>query len=221
MTTIISGVYGGYDKPKVPIPQSIPVDYVMVTDDPKLRAPGWEIVFDGCRRADTHPRLAAKWPKLNPWEIAPDNGPWIWVDGHIQIESRHFAEQALSAVDCLGMWEHPDRGCLFDEARFAASLPKYVNTPMLEQARHYEAMGHPADWGLWAAGVIVYKFELPHLASDWMIEIEKWGTEDQVSLDQVSLAFVLRQLQMRPDPLPYGLRDNPWMRINPHRDGTS
>ena len=216
MTTIISGIYGGYDKPKIPLPQSIPVNYVMLTDDPKLRAPGWNVLYDINRRRDIHPRLQAKVPKLMPWEFAPDDGPWIWVDGHIQIDSRMFAEQALSAVDTLGQWVHPDRDCLHAEAEFCRDFPKYNSERVGEQAEFYATAGHPHHWGLWATGVIVYKFELPHLAQDWWDEMNQWTYQDQVSQP-----FVLRKLQMRPEPLPWSLRDNPWMHIVAHRDGTS
>lgn len=215
MTTIISGIFGGYDRPKCPIPQSIPVDYVMVTDNPALRAPGWDLaVVD--ERAGEDPRFSAKRPKTAPWDYH-DNGPWIWVDGSMQIQSRTFAAEITAATDVFSMWEHPDRDCLFAEAAFSARLPKYrpVASQLLEQTDHYN-LTHPAHWGLWATGLICYTFPLKALANDWLAEQEKWTIQDQVSLP-----YVLRRLQYKPESLPHTLRRNPWLYIMQHKDGTS
>jgi Protein of unknown function (DUF616) len=213
VTTIISGIFGAYDKPKIPIPQSIPVRYVMVTDNPELRAPGWDVQV--AKPLTLHPRSSAKFPKFFPW-LHSDDGPWIWIDGSMSIESRTFAAEAIDATTTFGMWRHPDRDCVFDEASFSAILPKYTNEPLRAQARHYRNLGHPTGWGLWATGLIVYKQALTRLAAAWWNEIIAWGYQDQVSLP-----FVLRRLPLWPEPLPHDLRANPWIRIVPHKDGTS
>lgn len=208
MTTIISAVYGDYDTPKIALPQSVKVDYVMVTDRPDLRAPGWDVVHDPMWGGSA--RSKAKMPKLYPWRYA--DGPWIWIDASIELRSRHFARDMLASVTNFGMFEHPDRDCIYDEAAFSAHLPKYQDEPLYDQIACYRNRHHPEHWGLWAAGIIVWAEAIPDLSVPWLGEINRWTLQDQVSLP-----YVLRNQNMRPESLPHHLRSNPWFTIRPHR----
>lgn len=154
MIVIISAIFGSYDRPSVPIPQSVDVEYWMVTDNPHLRAPGWRIIYDTSNIGLDHPRTAAKRPKMQPWRYVA-KGPWIWIDGSIEVRSRHFARD-VAVGNTIRMWEHPDRDCILPEAELSVTLPKYEGVPVMEQAKHYLTEGHPEHWGLWAAGVIYY-----------------------------------------------------------------
>jgi hypothetical protein len=73
----------------------------------------------------------------------------------------------------------------------------------------------PRHWGLWAAGLIVYKHKMPVLASSWMHEIQRWTIQDQVSHPYV--AWLTGD---RPESLPHHLLDNPWLKLHTHLDGT-
>jgi hypothetical protein len=215
MTAVVSAIFGGYDQPKPVPPQSTDCTFTMVTDDPDLEAPGWDLfVITDVGWLD--PRMAAKVPKLRPWGFA-DGGPWIWMDGSFQIMSATFVEEVVAAADghLLAQWEHPDRTCIYPEAEVSATLPKYADTPVLKQAANYRVAGHPARWGLWAAGLIVYRDPVDDLADVWWNEMECWGYQDQISQP-----VALRATGMRPRGLPWGLRSNPWLRLVPHVDGT-
>jgi hypothetical protein len=214
MTAVVSAIFGGYDKVKPIPPQTVGCTFTMVTDDPDLEAPGWDV---DVRQSWGSPRMAAKEPKLRPWKFAGGEGPWIWLDASFQIMSPTFVADALAAAGghLLAMWEHPDRSCIYPEAELSATLPKYAETPVLAQADHYRHAGHPARWGLWAAGLIVYREPVDDLADLWWTELDVWGVQDQISLP-----VALRATGMRPRALPWGLRANPWLRLVPHVDGT-
>jgi hypothetical protein len=214
VTAVITGIYGTIDWPKPdPILQSVDCDYFMVTDNEYLRVPGWEMVYDP--PDGRHPRMQAKKPKLSPWKFLLGDPPWIWIDGSMEIASSHFVEEALEASFAFGnplaQWAHPDRICIYPEADLSATLAKYDNTPVLEQADHYARIGHPKDWGLWATGLIVYNRPLPYLADLWWAEMNQWGYQDQISQP-----VALRAAGLRPVNLPHDLRVNPWIRLHSH-----
>jgi hypothetical protein len=214
MISVVSAIFGGYDQPKPIPPQSTGCTFTMVTDNPAVEAPGWDVDI---RYASPCSRMAAKGPKLQPWRFAPDGGPWIWIDASFQIVSPTFVADVVAAADghLLAQWEHPDRSCIYPEAELSATLAKYADTPVLAQAAHYRQSGHPVRWGLWAAGLIVYREPVDDLADRWWSEMECWGYQDQISLP-----VALRATQIRPKALPHGLRSNPWLRLVPHLDGT-
>lgn len=208
--TVVSAIFGNHDNPKRPLRQSVPCNWKMVTDNPRLRARGWDltVVADDGR----HPRLQAKAPKLRPWDHIGGDGPWIWIDGSIEVISPTFVEDVANAAGRLGQWVHPDRDCIYPEADLSATMAKYTATPVIEQAAHYRTLGHPQHWGLWAAGVIVYNDRLDNLADVWSAEIDRWGGQDQISEP-----VALREIGIRPTDLPHSLYANPWISVHQHR----
>lgn len=214
MTTIVTSIYGSYDIPKQFAPQTIPCRMLLVTDKVQHPSCPWETLVDP-RPGGLSPRMQAKFPKLHPWEFS-DDGPWIWIDGSMEIVSEFFAAEVLDWVETIGMWTHPARDCLYQEAQFSSTLPKYDGQPLAAQAAAYLQDGMPRHWGLWAAGLIVYKRRPTVLADAWMGEIETWGVQDQISLP-----YAAHLTGQRPEPLPYHLLDNPWVRLHFHHDGTS
>ena len=207
---VVSAIFGGYDKPSPPLPQSEDCSFTLVTDRPG-KVFGWDVVVE---HSDEHPRMASKWPKLRPWEYAPlDAHTWVWIDGAFQIRSETFVAEAVAASDApVSMWAHPWRDCLYDEAEASVPLAKYATTPVLEQAEHYRAQGFPEHAGLWAAGLIVYRKRCTELADAWQAEMERWGYQDQISLP-----VALASTQTPITALPYGLHQGPWLLWRPHR----
>lgn len=212
MTTIVTGIFGDIDVPKDPWRQDHDVRWVFVTDREDWTPPHYDQVIyeppDG-----RHPRLQAKDPKLEPWRYAPDDDTWIWIDGSMQVISNTFVREAVAAAEGakIAQWAHPDRVCIYPEAELSATLPKYADTPVLEQAEYYADCGHPKDWGLWATGLIVYNEPVPQLSQLWSTQMTMWGYQDQISEP-----FVLRIAGMRPRDLPYDLRSNPWICLHGH-----
>lgn len=211
---IVTGIFGGFDAPKRPVFQTLNCRWTLVTDNPDIDVPGWNVhLVDGDHR---HPRLAAKAPKLQPWRYTDGDGPWIWIDGAFEVMSATFAAEAIAATNgnLIGQWRHPWRDCIYEEARVVHGLRggKYDGYPALEQADHYRQLGHPVNWGLWATGLIVYTEPLDDLAERWWDEMNRWGYQDQISQP-----VVLRELGLRPTDLPGGLHRSPWLEWHPHR----
>jgi len=211
---VVSAVFGRYDEP-VFVEQTVPCEYVLVTDGECLVPSGWRHEMVDCAGMDA--RLVAKFPKCRPWDYV-DADFYVWLDG--SIEPR--CDLVESMLDCLGdgdvgFYTHPERAGIRKEAWFSTKVGKYRDQPVEEQAASYVAAGHPDEWGLWAAGLFIVR-DTPvvrEFGQRWLDEVLKWSLQDQLSLP-----VVLRECGLWPRPLQGGLVSNPLFRIRRHRDGT-
>jgi len=211
---VVSAVFGGYDEP-VFVEQSVPCEYVLVTDGQCLVPRGWDVQV--VNPGGLHPRLAAKFPKCAPWRFV-DADVYVWLDGSMVPEA-HLVEAFL---DCLvdqdvGFYPHPERSGIRDEARFTTKISKYPGQPVREQAQFYVDQGHPDEWGLWCGGVFVWRNTLAvrQMGEFWLREICRWTSQDQLSLP-----VALRSHGLMPVPLPGRLTSNGLFKIRRHDDGT-
>jgi hypothetical protein len=62
--------------------------------------------------------------------------------------------------------------------------PKYKDYPMREQVQAYVDDGMPEAWGLFACGVIGWRFtdEAKRFGNLWLDEVYRWTIQDQISL---------------------------------------
>ena len=195
------------------------VDWICYTDDPDLQLPGWEIV--DLEPSDAPPRLKAKYPKLLAPQGDLDGYDYtIWIDGSTEVISPTFVDEALADLgpDGFALFSHPWRDCIYDEVKASRTVAfKYDHQPLEEQAEHYRSLGHPEHWGLWACGSMARarSGRLDAAMRDWMAEIERWSIQDQISLP-----FVMRTRDIRPQAWPYGQYRTPWLRFHQHVDST-
>lgn len=209
---IISSVYGGYDTPEH-VAQTTDVDHIMVTDGQTPVPDGWRTVIE--QRPHMHPRLAAKHAKCLPFEYT-DAEITIWVDASFTLAPAFaaWASAQLGAAD-IAQIVHPNRDSIIDEAEVSAGMTKYSAQPVREQASHYVTGGHPADWGLWATGLIVRRNTVANrtLGLRWLAEQIRWTYQDQISQP-----VVLRQVGIRPTPIDGPLRGSRYFGMKLHRD---
>jgi hypothetical protein len=210
---VITSIYGGYDALLDPPEQSVDVArWVCVTDDPDLKSDVWDVVVD--RRPGDPPRLAAKLAKVLPMEYV---GRGHLHDRIVRIDGATFlrhGDSLAELIDAAGdaviaQFPHPARSCIYTELEAAATQPKYHGQPLREQVGSYQAAGHPADWGLWETGVLVYRYGLAadlltSFGAAWLAEMRRWSLQDQLSEP-----VVLRRFGLWPAPLPGNYWDNP------------
>jgi hypothetical protein len=172
------------------------------------------------RRKGEHPRMTAKRTKMLDAIWGGLSSHYVtWIDANMRVTNPAFPEEA--AAWCgdapLAVWRHPDRDCIYDEAiaSLVLALPKYDREPIITQVGHYARTGHPAHWGLYAGGVVVWNQRhrwTRGLAEAWFHECERWTYQDQLSLP-----VLLRRTGITPALLPHDLRANPWLTIGAHR----
>lgn len=182
---LVTAIYGGYDKLKPLMPNHGFKKAICVTDDPELSGENWEIVLKPAH--SMHPRLAAKYPKFQPFDFV-DADVCVWLDGSFEIKSdkfKDFCEYSIKDFDFV-VWSHPDRrmrNCLYDEATLAQDWPKYRAYPIRQQTDAYRADEMPSNFGLWACGTILWKNNdnAKRFGKIWLEENIKWSIHDQIS----------------------------------------
>jgi hypothetical protein len=207
---IITAIYDHYDSVKPILPQiDTDAEWVLVTgnEDTAKEAEelGWRAVVEP--QPDLHPNRAAKRPKLLPWKYT-DASTSIWVDASFRVVSETFAADAMVYANPIAQFKHPWRDCLWDEAVASCGIPKYFNQPISRQALQYRSEGHPANWGLWASGIIARRHHpiIRMLGDEWKGQIDNWSFQDQISQP-----FVLRKLGLRPREFPGTHLANDWL----------
>lgn len=213
---VLSSIYGDYDERSAPPPQTVDAEWILVTDVAR-DVPGWTVVVEP--RPDVHPRLAAKVAKCLPWHYT-EADITVWMDGACQLLHDRALEGLLAEAEgeTLTQFVHPWRDCIYTEAEASTGMPKYAGRALREQVGHYRKGGHPADWGLWATGLIVrdrgrdpYKHD--ELGHRWLAEQVRWTYQDQLSE-----AVVLRKLALWPHTFAGPLHGNGYVAWANHRD---
>jgi hypothetical protein len=199
---VYTALYGGYDRLIEPCEQDLEVDWICFTDDPDLESATWQIVHDAGHGAT--PRLSSKWPKAVPHLALPNHRWTIWVDANMAVDNPAFAREALGFVDDRGiaLFAHPQRTCIYDEARACQRIPQCRDLPVLEQVDSYRAE-HPRRWGLYACGTIARDRDagpVRALGEDWYAEMERWTPRDQLSFPVAA-----RRAGVRPAVFPHHL----------------
>lgn len=204
-TTIITAVYDTYDSLKPITKQSLDTKWICVTDDKTLAVDGWEIVYEP--RSHLSPRFAAKIPKTLPW-LYTDTETSVWLDASFKVKSPNFTKEVLEYANPLAQFKHPWRKCAYAEAKTCIAIPKDSKEILTAQMDYLEQINHPYNWGLWATGVIARKhtLEVIKMGYQWLSEIQRFSTRDQVSHPSVCRANGLR-----PNTLPGVYFDGPWL----------
>ena len=214
---IYTAICGGYDELKPARPHAdVTCDWVAFTDGDLPHDRGWEVRrLIGFRQG---PRALSRIPKAAPQRVFDyRQHRWaIWIDGGVELLSEGFAAAMIAAMDGrpLGVFAHPQRESVYDEAAVCARLKKYEDALLEQQVVDYRAAGFLDANGLWGCTVLVWDLTHPQqakLSELWWAQQERYGT-----MDQVSLPFVLWRLGIRTAQLPGPLWGNEWFRSLKH-----
>lgn len=219
---VVSSSYGGYDNIDARPEQSLDAEWIMVTDNPELDAPGWNVIVE--KRPHMHPRLAAKVPKCVPFTYT-NADTIVWMDASCRLLQRHALASLVEASGGapLGQVTHPWRDCIYDEAEASIGMPKYDGQPIREQVAHYKDCGYPVHGGLFATGLIV-RNKLNDIQAEfgyrWLAEQVYWSYQDQLSQMPILASMRLQRKQIHVTPLPFALHGSGVFEWRTHTDGT-
>lgn len=207
---LITSVYRAYDPVRPVRPGEWGFDDAVLVTDKPMQANGWRVHVEPSRDA---PRLAAKRAKMLPWMFT-DCDAAVWIDASIEITDgpglRKAVEPLLAERD-LWVWQHPEgRTDIRQEGPVCWDWPKYAAYPIREQVAHYDAEGLPQNWGLFACGVMAWRFtdEAKRFGNLWLGEQYRWSIQDQISLP-----YLLWREGFRFGTFPAHQYQNPWFRI--------
>jgi hypothetical protein len=186
--TAIIGDYDDLVPPPVQRGADDNISYVCLTDQTRTPVPGWTY------RPLPHRELSAqsrnRWAKFHPHVLFPEHNASIYVDGNIEIlaDPMPLAVEVLQQAS-IGLFDHPVRTCLFDEARECARIGFDWSPVIRAQVQRYALDGLPTNAGLYEGNVIVRA----HHDAAVRRAMECWWDEwdNGVKRDQLSLTYVL------------------------------
>lgn len=195
MITVITAVFGGYDDIRLPTEQTIDYEWLAISG-----------------KTDLPPRLAAKQPKMMPWQYARSDIV-IWIDAAAEITSPTFVADVVAELGDAAIAQYPHRrNDIYLEAEVSLGMDKYADQheAIKRQVDYYRHQGHPANWGLWQAGVIVYNSHKTNWAfgREWFNECRRFSHQDQISQP-----YLLRKYGITPVELHSG-----GLTWHPHND---
>jgi hypothetical protein len=98
----------------------------------------------------------------------------------------------------LAMRRHSQRNCIYIEAAHCKQFRKGDPSRIDNAIARYQAEGHPAESGLWMAGIILRR----HTPAIKAFNLEWWNEITSGTVrDQISLPVVLRRLGLKCDEL--------------------
>lgn len=227
---VITAIYGPVDPLRDHRAQELPpgwtCDWFCFTDQPFVQEKKsvWKLIYKPYHESVTHPKMnlnvyKAKFYRMqnHKVDILQKYDCYVWLDGHVGIGDPDFVGDIVKrAGEFMAMWPHPNRECLYKEAYYSLTAPKYKDEPIRDQIATYEAAGMPHDWGLWCAGMSARRVNplTNRLWDEWWNEILQWSFQDQVALP-----YIFWKNNRRPFEMPDDVRWSKYGRIKNHLPG--
>lgn len=209
-TVIYTASFGGHDEP--PELWGAGCDLICYTDSPTLKRKTWRVQrLARLPLAFTHPRLKAKWFKMNAVTLHRlSYKTSIWIDAAFWVHhGEGFAEHCLRHLhDGMAFYPHPaEFRSLEQESAISAQMRKYDGEPLIEQVQHYRRQGF--EGGRLLCGGVIARVHTPKIArleKRWLKECQTWSTQDQLSLP-----YVLHRAKITPGLIPGDIYSNPYL----------
>ena len=210
---IFSASLGNMDQVEAHVPQSIPYDYFLYTDEnmpPRFNS--------------MTPRLQAKIPKFFPWQLHPGYDYYMWIDGNLTMTNpdslKWFLEQCQDSD--IVVLNHPRRNTVKLEADFIAGrlkrgcsyiTPRYENELLQEQMNEINADKDFVDDALYCGGVFIYKntTETQKMMKDWWHHSSRYFI-----MDQLAFPYLLKKHNLKVNARPEVYFKNPYIKHKNH-----
>ncbi len=221
MLVVYTAIFGNYDHLKQPRVISPETNYYVLTDRTLLSPPHpWRLkAIDASWDCPREPIKAARWCKTHPQVLFPRTDTTIWTDGNIhllttvdELERLAFWE-GFRRTFRIGLFGHPHRSCVYQEAEACIALNKDDPDIIRAQMARYRKEGYPINAGLVATGVVVRQTcpEMSTFNHSWWYEIKGGSVRDQLSFN-----YVARRRKVRYGVIPGSIFDSPLVRVEPH-----
>ena len=202
---VYSAIYEGYDALHQHVPQSVPCDFLCITDSLEPQGLTKVIKYDPLPD-EPSPILKSIYLRLFPFECPLLDGYdlCIYIDGNATIVSSTFVQDLLEAHHvadyALTISKHGRTNDAYGEAIASQQMAKYALTIDLEaQIANYQSQGFPpypatflywSGFLVWNRGFVTNQIEFAKLWWDEMTNYVR--TKDRYyPQGQVSLSYVL------------------------------
>lgn len=182
-------ITGNYEKLKMHKYFDKNWDYICYTDNKKLLEQKikyfWKIKELEYNKLDNIRN--ARWHKINPYKFLKDYEKSLWIDGTIIIKDftffKYLKEKEIF-ISCI----HPERNCVYEEAKTCLNLKKDDENLILKQMQMIKKENYPSNNGLYATGIIYRKHndnKIEKLSIAWWYWIKKYSRRDQLSINYI------------------------------------
>ena len=186
---VVSASIGGVDNPVVHVPQSIPADFHLFTEE----------------NSRLSNRLQAKIPKMFGWQLKPNYEYYLWLDGNISLNHsttlQYFLDQ-IQGYDIVVI-RHHRRPNLRQEVRYLRKglreqsiylVSRYQNELWQEQYNEICRDKEFVDDLLVIGGIFMYRNtpEVQKMMKEWWYHVSRYNIQDQISF-----AYVLKKSGIR------------------------
>jgi hypothetical protein len=136
----------------------------------------------------------------------------IWVDAKflIQDDLLQYISKYEKTKDMLS-FPHPERDCIYDEAKACKKLKRGIPEDIDRQIQHYKKQNYPSHNGLFENGCMVRNHNesiIQRIMTDWWEELVKFSYRDQLSLP-----YVFRKYNYIPDICDLDINNNRWLKM--------
>lgn len=218
---VYSCITGDYDCLAEPFFSIEGVDYIMFTDNPKLKSEKWELrsIPDEIARWNDN-AMINRYCKMHPNVVGNGYDYALYIDGNICIVSNIRNMINVIPKDFgFALHQHVTRDCIYDEVKACKYAKKGRIEKLEKQVTRYCEEGFPPHYGLLEATVI-----LTDLHNSIALDIQdKWWQEfinSESRRDQISLPYVLWKNGITPsdvNTLGCPIQQNPKFRKFEHK----
>ena len=192
MTRIVyTAIFGDYDELKEPTVISKNVRYVCFSDRP-ISSTTWEVKVIKTKRESARAARHVKIYYDAYFHSLKESDQLMWIDANQQIncDLNELFDNAKSDFQLLS---HPDRECIYKEAKACIDLKKDNQVIINNQISHYQNMGYPSNNGLVATGLMIRRptSAVRMFCHLWYSQIEKYSFRDQLSFNYVHYRYPL------------------------------
>lgn len=159
---------------------------VCLTDSEIPPTEGWEI--RKIDREHPNPRRASRYPKMRPYHFFPKAEYTIYMDGNVRLlRTPQLVIKDLLRGEDLALFPHPERTCIYQEAKKCVEYKKADPLIVKKQMKFYHEMGFPTNFGLTTCWVIIRRNtpSVQQFGEIWWKEYLRFSQRDQLSFDFV------------------------------------
>lgn len=183
-----TAIIGKYDYLKEPKIVSEGFDYICFTDDVTLKSKVWKIRLVNNNQGLDYSRLSKK-IKILCTTFLKEYDLSIWIDGSISIncDLNIFLDKNYHGEDLVIM-THPERNCVYEEAKACIRIKKDNPTIINKQIEGYRQEGYPEGNGMVHACIMIRNHQSKNInefMDRWWNEVYTKSKRDQLSFNYI------------------------------------
>lgn len=180
---IYTAITSGYDKLKEPLIITPGWDYICYTNNKDLKSKVWKIILVNLNCIKDVRKIKI----IQPFESDIS----LWIDGSIDINCNLNEFIKNNHKSSFSVMKHPDRNCVYEEAKACIRLKKDNEDIINNQVSTYKEEGYPHNNGMVATGLIIRSNNevVKEFCKCWWSEVEKYSRRDQLSFNYILNKF--------------------------------